>query len=69
MQPIEYRQRVEMVRRQWTAPERRQRAELGRNRAAQFVSTIVARDEPDDALWAVGSLTLDDIERLREAGT
>ncbi len=64
MHSLEIRRRVDGVKRHWSGLERRQRAELGRRRAADFISTIVERDPNEDAIWAVESLTPDDIERL-----
>jgi len=64
MRSADLHRRVDGVQRCWSRPERRQRAELGQQRAAGFVAAILD-DEPDDStVWAVGSLTPDDIERI-----
>ena len=62
---LEYRRRMEMVRNHWTRSERRQRAEIGRRRTADFIVSILDHDSDADAIWAVGSTTLGDVERLR----
>ena len=69
MRSAELHRRVDSVQRCWSRLERRQRAELGQRRAAGFVAAIL-EGEPDDAgLWAVGSITPDDIERIhRQTG-
>ena len=60
----ELNRRVDRVQQCWSRTERRQRAELGQQRAAGFVAAFVEDHFDDPTVWAVGSLTPDDIERI-----
>lgn len=64
MRSAELHRRVDSVQRCWSRTERRQRAELGQRRAAGFVAAILEDAGDDPTVWAVGSLTPDDIERI-----
>lgn len=64
MRSAELHRRVDTVQRCWSRAERRQRAELRQQSAAGFVAAILEDEADDPSVWAVGSLTLDDIERI-----
>ncbi|MBX9792322.1 MAG: hypothetical protein K2Y37_25765 [Pirellulales bacterium] len=68
MSTTEFRQRVFGIQQCWSGQERRRREKLGHHRAAWFIASILEPECDDDAVWAVGSLTPDDMARLGGRG-
>lgn len=52
------------IQRRWSPEERAARARISRHRCAQLLASIHAAGRKSAEIWAAGSMTADDVQRI-----